>query len=266
MQGIAAPHVIRREQKDCLDLPPTLETHVEVPLTEESWKTYKAMRDDAVVWLGENPTLAAQAGVRVMRLSQITSGFLGGFVDPIETLSDECAAGKTQEIGREKLDWLRGYVAERLQEDPTRKIIVWCRFRAEIERGATDLQDLLPTYRLYGQGKKERDEAKARFSKRDNTAPAILFAQPQAGGFGLNLIAADVNVYLSHSHSLMQYLQSKERSHGPGQTKNVLYVDVLATGPRGQKTIDHSIVKALRKHQDLAQWTVSAWKHVLEEE
>jgi SNF2 family DNA or RNA helicase len=270
LQGLVAPYVIRREQKDCLDLPPTLETHVEVPLTEESWKVYKSMRDDAVVWLEENPTLAAQAGTRVMRLSQIASGFLGGFVEGGDDPGCEELEGQlpeTKEIGREKLEWLKGYVAERLQEDPTRKIICWCRFRLEIERVARELQSLLPTYKLYGgQSKKDRDESKARFSKLGDPTPALLVAQPQSGGYGLNLIAADVNVYLSQDHSLMRRLQSQERSHGPGQLKNVLYVDVLAVGPKNQKTVDHSIVKALRSHQDLATWTCAAWKQALEVE
>jgi SNF2 family DNA or RNA helicase len=272
LQDLAAPHVVRREQKDCLDLPPTLETQVEVPLTEETWKIYKAMKDEAVVWLEENPSLAAQAGVRIMRLCQITSGFLGGFVTEPRVVDNDLPpigpfiTESTQEVGREKLDWLREFVKDRLAEDPTRKIIAWCRFRPELERVAKDLGDLLPTYRLYGGARKEAEEAKARFSKLGNNTPALLAAQPQAGGFGLNLIAADINVYMSHDHSLMRYLQSKERSHGPGQLKNVLYVNVLATGPKGQKTIDHAIVKALRNHQELAQWTCSAWRRVLTEE
>jgi SNF2 family DNA or RNA helicase len=270
LQSLVAPHVIRQEQKDCLDLPPVIETHVEVPLSDTTWAYYKQMRDDAVVWLGENPSMAAQAGTRVMRLSQITSGFLGGLIDNPDDenkLPDQpMVALPAQEIGREKLDWLQGFIEDRLAEDPQRKIIAWCRFRPEIERMARELKDLLPTYRLYGQAKKERDEAKARFSKLGNPIPALLAAQPQAGGYGLNLIAADINVFNSHDYSLMRYLQAKERSHGPGQLKNVLYVSVMAVGPKGQKTIDHTVVKALRGHQDLAQWTCAAWKRALEEE
>ena len=263
LQQIVAPYVTRREQKDCLDLSPTIETHVEVPLTESTWRVYKQMRDECVVWLNEHPTLAAQAGVKVMRLAQITSGYLGGFKDDESRLDAEI---QTLEVGREKLDWLLGWTSDRLEEDPTRKIIVWCRFRKELERVAEELKPLLPTYKLYGgQSKVEREEAKERFSRLGNDNPAMLCAQPQAGGFGLNLIAADTNVYLSHDHSLMRRLQSKERSHGPGQKKSVLYVDVIATGPKGQKTVDHAIVKALRSHQELANWTVQAWKHALED-
>ncbi len=273
LQELIAPHVIRREKKDCLDLPSKIRTKIEVPLSEATWKVYKEMRDEAVVWLGENPSMAAQAGVKVMRLSQITSGFLGGFIEPeneVMSLSVErriaVQVPAAREIGREKLDLLRGWVTERLEEDPGRKIIVWCRFRPELERVAADLADMLPTYRLYGQGRKERAEAVDRFSKIEDKNPALLAGQVQAGGFGLNLIAADVVVYLSNDFSLLTRLQSEDRVHRPGQTKHVVYLDVLATGPKGQKTIDAHISKALQEKEDIATWTCAAWKQALTEE
>lgn len=262
LQQHLAPYVIRREKKDCLDLPDKIYTQLEVPLSEATWKTYKQMRDEAVVWLNENPTMAAQAGVRVMRLSQITSGFLGGFRPAEDEVVEE---PKVVEVGREKLDLLREWVAARLEERSDVKIICWCRFRPELERVAEDLKDLLPTYRLYGQGRKERTEAIARFSDVTNPKPALLAGQVQAGGFGLNLVAADHVVYLSNDFSLLSRLQSEDRVHRPGQTHHVLYLDVLATGPKGQKTIDHHVVKALRAKNDIATWTVAAWKQALEE-
>jgi SNF2 family DNA or RNA helicase len=275
LQDLMGPHVIRREKKDCLDLPDKIKTQVEVPLSEATWKIYKQMKDDAVVWLEENPSLAAQAGVRVMRLSQITSGYLGGFItdESPEVIDGHELSGQTREIGREKLEFLRGWVTERLAERPDIKIIVWCRFRPELERVARELAEIrispthtLDTYRLYGQGKKERDEAIARFSDVKNTRPALLAGQVQAGGFGLNLVAADHVVYLSNTFSLLSRLQSEDRVHRPGQVNHVLYLDVLATGPKGQKTVDHAVFTALHKKEDMANWTVSAWKRALEEE
>jgi SNF2 family DNA or RNA helicase len=263
LQDLMAPHVIRREKKDCLDLPEKIKTQVEVPLSEATWKIYKAMKDEAVVWMEENPSMAAQAGVRVMRLQQICSGFLGGFI-PDEDKLDE--GPEAREIGREKLDFLINWVKERLEEKPGIKIICWCHFRAEIDRGALELSSLLETHKLYGQGRAERDAAVTRFSDVNNPKPAILFGQVQAGGFGLNLVAADHVVYLSNTFSLMNRLQSEDRVHRPGQKNNVLYVDVLATGPKGQRTVDHAVFKSLGKKEDMASWTVSAWKRVLEED
>lgn len=282
LQQHVAPYVVRREKKDCLDLPKKIYTQLEVPLSERTWKMYKKMKDEAVVWLEQNPSMAAQAGVKIMRLAQITSGFLGGFLPADDSSQVELEA---VEISHEKLDLLRQWIKERLEEKPTRKIIVWCRFRKELERVAQDLNNFclecggrrfenhssshtfqpLDTYKLYGQGKNERTEAIKRFSTVDDK-PAILAAQPQAGGFGLNLIAADTVVYMSNDFSPQNRLQSEDRVHRPGQTQHVLYLDILATGPTGQKTIDHHIRKVLKNKFDIATWTCAGWKKILEEE
>lgn len=286
LQAFIAPHVVRREMKDCIDLPEKIGGiyHTttgpmirEVPMDEKTWAIYKDMRDEAVVWMNDNPSLAAQAGVCVLRLGQITAGFLGGFIeeeclDCIE-IDDRCPkhrqleddGPKAQEVSREKLDWLREFVTERLADNPTRKIIVWCRFRPEIERIAKDLKNLLPTYRLYGQTKKERDESINNFSARDGR-PGLLAAHPQAGGFGLNsLVVADTVVYLSQC-TLMKRLQSEGRTDRPGQLNRGLYLDILATGPKGQKTVDHVIFKSVRDNDDLSRWTMDAWRRAIMEE
>jgi hypothetical protein len=46
----------------------------------------------------------------------------------------------------------------------------------------------------------------------------------------------------------------------------MLQVDVVAVGPKGQKTIDHHTLKALRGKDDMARWTVSEWRRILVEE
>lgn len=275
LQKQIAPHVVRREKKDCLDLPPKIYlTPVEVKLKDETWAIYKKMRDEAVVWLGNNPSLASQGGVRVMRLLQITSGFLGGIVDydeddprPLDPGRSQEAGARTEEIGREKLDFLMEWTARLIGEKPDLKIITWCWFRHELERVARDMRRILPTYRIYGgEGKDERSAAEAKFRKTDDPEPALLAAQQAAGGFGLNLIAADTVVYMSNCRSIIKRQQSEDRPHRSGQTKPVTYLDILATGPQGQKTVDHIAVKALRDGQDLANWTCSAWKRALLEE
>jgi hypothetical protein len=46
----------------------------------------------------------------------------------------------------------------------------------------------------------------------------------------------------------------------------VTYLDVLATGPSGGRTIDAVILRALRKKEEVARWTTDAWRRALLEE
>mgnify|MGYP003144188393 FL=1 len=67
-------------------------------------------------------------------------------------------------------------------------------------------------------------------------------------------------VYLNNAYSLNIRLQSEDRIHRPGQTgAAVNYFEIAAEGPKGQRTIDHIVLKALRHKRELAEWTASAW-------
>lgn len=267
-----APYVVRRLTRDCLDLPPVSHTQIEARLTPETWRHYRAMRDDLITWLSQNEaSTAAQAGVRVMRLAQITAGLLGG-VEAQADLLDELPAGPPQpvrEIGREKLDALIDWLQTHWDSP---KLIAWGRFRREIERTAEALantafclQTVRPSVRtLYGgQTAEERAEVKALLAPGGRPDPAIVVGSAAAGGAGLNFAAAHVAVYLTNSFSLKDRLQSEGRLDRPGQTRPVTYLDILATGPNGERTIDHTIVAALRRKQDLSDLTASAWRDVL---
>lgn len=89
LQARMAPYVLRR-LKDDMNLPPKLPPVVAtVPLTPLTWSYYRQMRDDMVVELSESSlSMTQQTMVKIMRLSQITSGFLGG-VEQMEEIDDD---------------------------------------------------------------------------------------------------------------------------------------------------------------------------------
>jgi len=262
LQNYIRPYCLRREKKDCLDLPQKLYTQQEAALTPRTWALYKNMRDEAILFMGEHPSSAAQAITKVMRLSQITSGFIGG-------VEKEEAPAKpvTKEVGCEKLTVLLLWLDEQLRTDSNFKAIIWCRFRLELQRAARDIAKLkVNVYKIHGgQSPSDRADAIEVFGT-DCQEQAVLVAQPQAGGFGLNLTAAHTVVYLSNDYNLLTRRQSEDRVHRPGQQNTVTYLDILATGPTGQRTIDHVVWKALRKKQDLAALTVDGLRALLEEE
>ena len=70
---------------------------------------------------------------------------------------------------------------------------------------------------------------------------------PQTGGYGITLTAANTVVYFANSFDLAVRMQSEDRAHRIGQKEHVTYIDLIAEG-----TIDERIVKALRDKMDVA--------------
>lgn len=285
-----APHVLRRRTRDCFDLPPILEPIlIEAKLDDANWKIYKQMRDTMVAWLGtvdgqDQISVANLAIVKSLRLAQITSGFIGGIQTVAldgESLDFDAEPGAIdttpainplvppapKEIGREKLDAMLDWVG-RLGEDAPERLLIWCHFRLEVERTALAMAGLRRTYKLYGDQKKaDREAAVAALNPAiPVTEPVSVVGNPSAGGAALNLAGASIAISLSHERKLRVYLQAKGRIDRPGQTQPIRYVDVVATGPKGQRTMDHHILAALRENQDLSEWTAATWRTKLLEE
>jgi SNF2 family DNA or RNA helicase len=259
-----SPYVLRREKKDCLDLPEKLYTTREVALTPESWRRYCELKKDALLTLSkDNTRLEPNAAVRLMRLAQLTSGILGNVNLDQHGEPEQICNG---DISDEKLRWAVSYLTE---ECTAKAVIVWCRWRRERERLYSALQKFdIDVLQIYGgQPKAEREAAVFRFTANKHSSldmNSVLLAQPHAGGHGLNLVAASEAIYLSNDYSLGIRLQSEDRCHRPGQVNRVLYTDVLATGPAGQRTIDHIVVRALRDKKSVADMTTSEWRKELE--
>lgn len=279
-----APHVLSRRTRDCFDLPPMLPPLLlEAPLDPPNWTIYRQMSKDLVAWIGAQASLAPQAITRGMRLAQVTSGFLGGFEDMSAVLNSGAAPGDpwgmrpgwlpgvgppaqvgphqpVHELGREKLDallaWLQG-----LPGLPG-KLLVWCRFTRELERTGKALAALYPqVHYLKGrQPEDERDTTKRLLAPGGDPASCAVVANQKAGGATLNFSAASIMVYMSNGLSLLERTQSIGRVERPGQQSPMQVVDIVATGPRGQRTIDHRIIKSLRAKEDMAAWTMNQWR------
>lgn len=271
LQRRFAPFTVRRLQKDCLDLPPKLDSvPLTVPLDDPTWNIYKAMRDDMVVWLGDNDVaMSPTAAVKVMRLSQITNGFLGGVQQAIPDSED--ALEDTKEISSEKLDILLWFVGQRLEADPNVKIVAWGRYRREVERALAAVRRKYPQFEtgiIYGsQSRTDRLHA-LRLLKPETTpeGPVFVVGIEGTGSFGLDFTASHTCISMSSGYSPGRTAQTLDRVYGPGQTEPIAYFDIIATGPKGQRTIDHIIIEARRAGEDIAQWTTQAWVKALMEE
>lgn len=266
-----APYTLRRLKADCLDLPPKLPpVALTFNLSPATWRLYCDMRDEAIAWLGKSASMSPQAATKVIRLQQIISGFLGGVEElDLEHLDKPRSAEKVErEIGSEALDFFLEWIAERIKKTPSLKFVVWSRHRHEILRWQKALSELMPCGMLIGgQKDAEREYAKQLLDPRSAPrGPAGVVGQAGVGGKGLTMAAASEVYYASNWWSLILRQQSEDRPHGPEQRNAVAYFDLLACGPRGQRTIAWDVMAALARKEDLSERTCSGWVQALRDE
>ena len=217
---------------ECLDLPPKLYTQRHVQLTPDQQRLYTEIKEYALAHLGEDGFMSApNVMTQLLRLQQVLSG---------HTKTDE---GKLVEIKDNRLTELMDCL-----EDTSGKVIIWSRFRYDIERIQKALvKEYGPpsTFTYYGDtSDEERSEAIERFQNGD---AQFFVGNPQTGGYGITLTAAETVIYFANSFDLAVRMQSEDRCHRIGQDKHVTYIDLIA-----EKTIDDKIVKSLRNKMDIA--------------
>ncbi len=203
---------------------------------------------------------ATTPSVDQARITQQNPGATGSSLGAVVGRTN---TGLVREIGREKLDAFLNWLDTR--EPRPHKLLAWCRFSPELERATRELNLIYPhVFQLRGgQTKDQRLQAKTFLAPGSDPRPGACVGNQKAGGASLNFAAANIAVYLSNGPALIERTQSIGRIERPGATQPMLIVDILATGPKGQKTIDHAILKALRSKDDMARWTVEQWRKIL---
>lgn len=180
-----------------------------------------------------------------------------------------------QFIGREKLDFLLEWQAARLAENPQLKLLVWARYVPELRRYLSEAQERFghEAGAVCGQSifgtpvRKEREHAERLLHpKTSPPGPLTVGGTYGSGGLGLNFTAFHVVFNLSQVYEDWKRRQADKRVDRPGQRETVVQFDLVAEGPKGQKTIDHVILAARKAKQDLNEWGAAQWVRALREE
>lgn len=125
------------------------------------------------------------------------------------------------------------------------KIIVWCRFRRDVE---TVMNALPGTAVRYDGSTSSQDRAAALTAFRDPAHVVRVFvANTAAISMGVTLTIAKTMIYYSNSFSLEKRLQSEDRNHRIGQDQSVTIIDLIA-----DDTVDEHLVKTLREKFETA--------------
>lgn len=217
---------------DVLDLPEAVHIERFIELSKTTRACYDEMYHKFVVQVKGGEIIASNALARLLRLAQITSGYL-----PID---DE---GRTERIGTEKMDDLKDIFEDLQQAEP---VVVFARFRHDLDqiREVTE-----STGRRYAElSGRQNDLATWQEGWAD-----VICVQIQAGGVGIDLTRARYCIYYSVGYSLGDYEQSLARVHRPGQTRSVIYYHLIA-----KNSVDESVYAALSKRKQVIEEILTA--------
>lgn len=217
-----------RVGKEVLDLPDAIHETRAVALEPAAMKMYRDLRDEFVAWVGEgHEVTASNALAKLLRMQQLTSGFLPGI-----------EGEGTVEVSTAKAELLGDVIEDMAVDEP---IVVFCRFRA-------DLDVVHRIAESQGRTSGELSGRKNELAAWQAGETSVLAVQIQSGGVGIDLTRSRYCVYYSLGFSLGDYSQSLARAHRPGQTRNVMYLHLVAAN-----TIDEIVYAALASRQEVVQ-------------
>jgi SNF2 family DNA or RNA helicase len=234
---------IKKEQ--CLDLPPKLFETVPVELSQKALDLYREMAREMIIEIEESHATASIVLVKLLRLSQITSGF----VKDVE--------GNIKVFDHSKLNTTMDLLGDLLEED--HKVVIFVRFIHDIEALRDQMIKRKIKYAILSgsvPGNK-RDSIVQDFQTNPETK--VFIAQTQSGSLGIDLTAADVAIFYSMDYNAANYWQAQDRIHRIGQEKKVTYYHMVV--PR---SIDAIVLQTLKEKGDLAQTIIHTPRRLLD--
>jgi len=264
---------LRVMKEDCLDLPPKVYApRRNVAMVKKQREAYEEMRREALVILDRNAQVVNFDDVdldvhlmrlgksddsgqhtvhrapivltQILRLQQITSGYLPLY----EELEDGTVRVQDHvELVEPGKNPKLQAALEIIQDSGDQKVIVWGRFRRELQGMADVLRGAGIGFVQFHGGVKEGERVVARRRFKDDPACKVFVGNPAAGGTGLNLQSASVVIYLSNDHNTENRVQSEDRCHRIGQHRSVTYFDIVVPG-----TIDTKVLSVLKQNKSLS--------------
>lgn len=245
LHELLSPITVRVLKSDVLDLPPKLYQKRYFEMSPKQAALYHELRNKVYAEFRGGEIDLSVAMVRMLRLQQVTSGYL-------PTYDAELDEDVVYEIDgpNPRLETLMDVCGELSEQ-----ALIFARFRRDIELIKEKLGKNCVTY-----DGTTNDDAKAEAKRRFQTGEVQFFVgNPAAAGRGLTLHAATTVIYYTNSFNLEQRLQSEDRAHRIGQAHPVNYIDLVAPG-----TVDNRIVENLRhKVKIAAAVTGDEWKEWL---
>lgn len=205
--------VVLRE--DLEDLPPLMPVEVTVDLSDAISDVFQKLKQEFIIDIeGEERMSVVEVAVRMTKLQQVLSGwYFNEQGEAVDIVTDD---------ENPRLNALSAQIA-----GTTGKLIIWCRFRPDIQKVCARLKrDGIGHVEYHGgiSSASKRDQAIDAFML--DPAIKVFVGQPMAGGSGLNLSAAEAIVWFSHTFDLIVRNQANERATQIGG-RSIALVDMV---------------------------------------
>jgi SNF2 family DNA or RNA helicase len=226
----------RVRKEDCLDIPPKIYEQRKIQLKGKQAEVYKRLKQHAITILNDSTVSFTNQLTEILKLHQVANGFVK---------NDE---GEIEVFNNPKLDELMTVL-----DEINGKAIIWATYIHNIKEIAQAIEKEFgkESYvTMFGETSVDkRKQVCEDFQTNDKVK--FFIGNPTVGGYGLTLHAASYVIYYSNNYNLEVRLQSEDRAHRIGQTKNVLYIDIIA-----EDTVDEKIVSALDRKLTLSAKTL----------
>lgn len=235
----------RVKKNECLDLPEYVDQTLYCDLEPKARDIYEQMRKESVAEISaERVVTASNVLTKLLRLSQLTGGFIGD------------GTGLIEQVSRAKLS-LFEEILDDLLSIPKNKVTVFARFIPEMRA----IENLFINKKI-GYAKiagnvpmKDRGEEVRRFQNNEDCR--VFLGQEACSGLGITLHASSTEILYSLSYSSAELEQVKARIHRPGQVNKCTYIFLVA-----KDTVDEKILKILLQKKSLADAVMDGWKEL----
>lgn len=245
MNDLIFKRALRAIKSECLDLPPLVQKTIEVELSPEQKKLYKAMEKDFIAFLEESDkTIVAQLAItKAIRMRQIISGF-------VKTDEDNEIIYLKETPRQKALEEMLELIA------PNHKTIVWSVFVAEYDIIRKVCEKLKLKYVEVHGGVSSKEKFAAMDAFNNDPEVRVFIGHPLSAGIGVNLVSSSYSIYMSRNYSLEERDQSMARNYRKGseQHETITHIDLVAPG-----TIDEVMMQSVENKVDIAE-AILKWK------
>ena len=255
----------RATKAECLDLPECTDIVQRVELEPAARRVYLQLVKDSYADLANGSVTVTNVLTRLLRLSQLTGGFVGNDTDAateqvssakLDALSDLIDASDVADFPNRQRQSLRDSETTRVSdfaENDNHKLVVIARFLPEIRAIERLLQKKGLRYAvIHGS---VHDRAAQIDAFQNDPAVRVFVGQIATAGLGITLTAASTMIFYSLDYSMSNYEQTRARIHRVGQKHPCTYIHLAARG-----TIDEKVLKALRDKANLAKALVDDYR------